>query len=182
MVERKSFRFLRMVGMLQISFMERKASISMCLLAFASGTCLGSAESSLPGDAGTFIAPAGWTRTSAEMLVLRGPGRDASEAPRLAVTLADGDPVSTAGSLREGWKRVAAGCEMLDDDDEPLGGRVWRRIRVRFAAGPLAFAQTAWVGSVSGRTVVVLLSAPDDRIGLHLAAASAAVASISAPR
>lgn len=162
--------------------MERKASIFIALLAFAGGTFLASAESSLPGGAGTFLPPAGWTRTSAEMLVLRGPGRDASEAPRLALTLADGDAGSAATSLRDGWKRVADGCEMLDDDDEPLGGRVWRRMRVRFAAGPLAFGQTAWVGSVSGRTVVVVLSAPDERIGLHLAAASAAVASISGPR
>lgn len=159
--------------------MERKASICIALLAFAGGTFLASAESSLPGNAGIFHPPTGWTRTSAETLVLRGPGRDASDAPRLALTIADGDAASAASSLRDGWKRVADGCEMLDDDDEPLGGRVWRRMRVRFAAGPLAFGQTAWVGSVGGRTLVIVLSAPDERIGLHLAAASAAVASIS---
>ena len=179
---RRSFRFLRMAGMLQVSFMKRKPCIFHLMAMLAYGTFLHSAESSLPGNAGTFHPPAGWTRTMGETLVLRGPGRDANEAPRLAVTIADGDPASAASSLRDGWKRVADGCEMLDDDDEPLGGRVWRRIRVRFAAGPLAFGQTAWVGAVSGRTVVVVLSAPDDRIGLHLAAASDAVASISAPR
>lgn len=179
---RRSFRFLRMAGMLQVSFMKRKACMFHLLTALAYGTFLHTAESSLPGNTGTFTPPAGWTVAAGDMLVLRGPGRDASDAPRLVATIADGDPASTAASLRDGWKRVADGCDMLDDDDEPLGGRVWRRMRVRFAAGPLAFGQTAWVGAVAGRTVIFVLSAPDERIGLHLAAASAAIASISAPR
>jgi hypothetical protein len=179
---RRSFRFLRMAGMLQVPYMKRKACFFLLLPVLAHGTFLHGVESSLPDKAGTFLPPAGWIRTVSEMLVLRGPGRDANEAPRLAVTLADGDTASISASLRDGWTRVADGCELLDDDDEPLGGRVWRRIRVRFAAGPLAFGQTAWVGSVSGRTVVVVLSAPDERIGQHLATAAAAVASISAPR
>ena len=162
--------------------MKRKACMFHLLLALAGGIFLQAGESSLPGNAGSFHPPAGWTRMTGEAFALRGPGRDDSEAPRLVVTIAAGDQGSTAASMRDGWKRVADGCELLDDDDEPLGGRVWRRMRVRFAAGPLAFGQTAWVGAVAGRTVVIVLSAPDDRIGLHLAAASDAVASISGPR
>lgn len=162
--------------------MERKRCIFPALAVLA-GTFLHASESiPLPDGAGMFHPPTGWTRLPSEPLVLRGPGRDADEAPRLAATVAAGDPASTAASMRDGWRRVADGCEFLDDDDEPLGGRIWRRIRVRFAAGPLAFGQTAWIGSVGGRTVVMVLSAPDERAGGHLAAAAAAVASISAPQ
>ena len=159
--------------------MERKRSIIFLILVLA-GSFLAAGEAlSLPGKTGMFHPPAGWTTLQSEPLIVRGPARDAGEAPRLVVTLSEGDPASAAATLRDGWKRVADGCEFLDDDDVPLGGRVWRRIRVRFAAGPLAFGQTAWIGQVAGRTMVIVLSAPDDRIGGYLAVASATVASIT---
>lgn len=150
------------------------------LSACAANAC--AAEARLPQEAGVITIPAGWAEAAGTTLVLRGPGTDAMAAPRLAVELAAGDVTSATESLRDGYRRLADGCEILDDDQVPLGGRVWRRLRVRFAAGPLAFGQSAWVGSVGNRTVVAVLSAPDDRIAAHLAAASAAVASISAPR
>lgn len=150
-------------------------------------TCLasaGAAEVRLPQEAGILTIPAGWTEVPrpGTTLVLRGPGTDAMEAPRLAVETAAGDVASATDSLRDGYRRLADGCEILDDDQVPLGGRVWRRLRVRFAAGPLAFGQSAWIGTVGNRTVVAVLSAPDDRIAAHLTAASAVIASISVPR
>ncbi len=153
--------------------------------AFLLTMCLGQAaagDARLPQAGGTLTIPAGWSEIAGSSLVLRGPGKDAMEAPRLAIGIAAGDVASATDSLRDGYRRLADGCEILDDDQVPLGGRVWRRLRVRFAAGPLAFGQSAWVGTVGEHTVVAVLSAPDDRIAAHLTAASAAVASISAPR
>lgn len=147
--------------------------------------CIGNlmaVEAQLPAGSGTIAVPPGWDSADGRVLVLRAPARDAMEAPRLAVSIADGDTDSALGSLRDGYRRMADGCEILDDDQVPLGGRVWRRLRVRFATGPVAFGQSAWVGTVGTRTVVAVLSAPDERIAGSLAAASAAVASISAPR
>lgn len=159
--------------------MQRKRSVLAALL-LSTGTIVAAAEAiPLPGGAGTIQPPPGWQRNPSSELVLRGPGRETDESPRLAIAVSGTDAASTAASLRAGWRRMADGCETIDDDLEPLGGRVWQRIRVRFAAGPLAFGQTGWVGSVGGRTVVIVLSAPDDRIGGFLAAAEAAIASIS---
>ena len=98
----------------------------------------------------------------------------------MAISLAEAGVETAAESLRDGMRRVTDGCEILDDDSVPLGGRIWRRIRSRFAAGPLAFGQIAWISSVGGRTIVVVLSAPDDAIAAHVGAAAAAVGSIRA--
>ena len=161
--------------------MLRKCSI-LASVFLTSGMILASESLPLPESTGTFLVPAGWHRVAAAGLVLRGPGNEAADAPRLVLTVVPGDLAATATSLKDGWKRVTDGCEILDDDNEPLGGRVWRRIRVRFAAGPLAFGQAAWIGSVNGRTVVAMLSAPDDRIGSHLASVTAAIATIRSNR
>jgi hypothetical protein len=139
-------------------------------------------DAKLPHGGGSMTIPAGWTEIAGTSLILRGPGKEAIDAPRLAVEIAAGDIASTTDSLRDGYRRLADGCEIIDDDQVPLGGRVWSRLRVRFAAGPLAFGQSAWVGTVGSRTVVVVLSAPDDSLAVYLAAASSAIASISAPR
>jgi hypothetical protein len=159
--------------------MQRKASI-LVLLAFSGWAGVAASESiPLPAGAGMIQSPPGWQRRPSPELVLRGPGRDANEAPRLVITVSGIDAAATAASLRAGWQRMADGYKIIDDDLEPLGGRVWQRIRVHFAVGPLALAQTAWIGSVGGQTMIIVLSAPDDRIGGCLTAAAAAIASIS---
>ncbi len=113
--------------------------------------------------------------------ILVGPG-DSNDPPRLSLATATGDPATTAASVRDGYRRIGDGCQFIDDDDQPLGGRVWRRIRVRFAVGPLVFVQTAWIGAVDGRTVIAVLSSLEEQAAASLATGSAAVASISAPR
>jgi hypothetical protein len=105
-------------------------------------------------------------------LIMRA-GEATRPAPALTVTPTAPDPPPR----REGWRRVTDG-RVID----MLGGRVWQRIRVRFAVGPLAVVQTAWIGTVGGRTVVAVLSSGDDHAAAHLVTAAAAVASISAPR
>lgn len=150
------------------------AALSACL------AC--AADAVLPDGAGRIAVPDAWRVSAARPLVLLGAAAAATDAPRLAVTATDAPAADAAASLRAGYARIADGCEILDDDDAPLGGRVWRRLRVRFATGPVLFGQVAWVGTVGTRTVVAVLSAPDERIGAALPAASAAVASISAPR
>lgn len=114
-------------------------------------------------------APAGWSRISTHPTVLRGPGTD-SAAPRLALTSPGADPDSAAATMRAAWLRMTDGGEIVADETIQLGGQGWRRIRVRFATGPLAFAQCAWIGAVAGRTQVAVLSAPDDALDEHLAA------------
>ncbi len=162
--------------------MRCKCSILASLL-FGTGSFLAGAEAiPLPDGIGMIQPPQGWQSSTSPNLILRGLDKDAANAPRWAFTLASGDATTTAASLRDGWRRVTDGCEMIDDDDEPIGGRVWRRIRVRFAVGPLAFSQCAWIGTVNGRTLVAVLSAPDDQLAHHLAAASTALASISVRR
>jgi len=175
----ESFRFLRMAGTLQVSFVKRKTSI-LPVLTFIAGAFLQAGEPLLLHDASVRLQPpAGWQRLAVPGVILRGPGTDLTEAPRLTISIVPGDVNSNAASMRDGWRRVSDGCDMIDDDDEPIGGRVWRRIRVRFAVGPLAFGQCAWIGQVNGRTMVAVLSAPDDHIVRHLVAASTTLASIS---
>lgn len=150
-------------------------------LLLAAGTFHSLFAADLPSATGTISVPTGWRIAAGEALTLLGPG-GGHHPPRLALRLAETAPAEAAAVLRAGWQRVADGCTVLDDDDEPLGGRVWRRIRVRYAVGPLAVAQTAWVGSVGGRTVVAVLSSDDDAAAAALATAAAAIASISVPR
>lgn len=146
---------------------------------FVTGTFLLAAEHRpLPDGAGTIVLPDRWHSGTPGVLIGPGP---AGEAPRLALAVGAGAPAATASTLRDAWRRVADGCELLDEDDEPLGGRVWRRLRARFAIGPLVTVQTAWVGTVDGRTVVAIYSATEEHAAEHLPAAVAAVASISAP-
>ena len=145
---------------------------------------LPAADYDLPAAACIITGPPGWSPAASPAFVLRGPvphGRT-EEAPRLAITIAEADIATTASSLRDGLMRVADGCEILDDDQIPLGGRVWRRIKTRFAAGPMAFGQYAWIGTVEGRTLVVVLSAPDDVVTTSLAPVSAAIATIRPAR
>lgn len=178
----ESFRFLCLGGTIQVSFMERKACIFILVALLCGSIHAADERIPLPDGAGSFLAAPGWRRLPISDVVLSGPVKGAAMAPRIAVAVAAGTPAATAASLRDGWSRVADGCEFIDDDELPLGGRVWRRIRMRFGAGPLTFGQNAWIGSVAGRTVVVILSGPDDSIGAHQGSAAAMVGSISAPR
>ncbi|MBN8525437.1 MAG: hypothetical protein J0M02_08885 [Planctomycetes bacterium] len=139
------------------------------------------ADAALPTGAGRIAIPEGWSCESGTALVLRGPGGN-DTAPRLAVTIAEADPAAAAQALRDGYVRITDGCEILDEDEVPMGGRIWRRTRVRFATGPVLFGQSAWIGSVGGRTVVAVLSAPDERLAAALSAAVAALSGISAQR
>jgi len=161
--------------------MKRKECYIAAIL-LVTGTFLGAIESAaLPEAAGAIVVPTGWRTVPGGCLILRGPG-EGYEVPRLALSVTSSAAPAAATALREGWRRVTDGREVIDDDDEPLGGRVWQRIRVRFAVGPLAVVQTAWIGTVGGRTVVAVLSSGDDHAAAHLVTAAAAVASISAPR
>ncbi|HAT09413.1 MAG TPA: hypothetical protein DCS97_02190 [Planctomycetes bacterium] len=146
---------------------------------------LGAEESTiLPSGTARMILPVGWEQTADPGLcVLLGPGRTADERPRLTCTVGSGTPDEATEAMRSAYRRLTDGCEILDDDRIPVGGRIWNRLRVRFAVGPLAFAQTAWIGEAEGRTLVFVLSAPDDLLARHLQAATAAIASLSrAPR
>lgn len=137
----------------------------------------------LPAGASQMMIPAGWMRAvDANACLLVGPGRTPDERPRLACSLGQGAPEELATAMRDAYRRITDGCEILDDDRIPVGGRVWHRLRVRFAAGPLAFGQSAWIGQADGRTLVFVLSAPDDQLADHLQAATAAIASISSAR
>lgn len=126
--------------------------------------------------------PAGWSQLPADgtTTVLRGPGRIPSNSPRLSLACAASDPETTSASLRTSLLKITDGCQILDDDELPIGGRVWRRLRVRFAIGPLQFGQSAWIGSVSGRTTIVILSAPEDDLPAHLGTASELLGSFHA--
>lgn len=140
-----------------------------------------SAESTrIPGSILLADMPAGWSRAdaSAAQVVLKGPAAAGSSAPRIAIAVSPSDPDAAATSLRDGLLRIADGCEILDDDHVPLGGRVWRRMRLRFATGPLVFGQSAWIGAVDGTTMVVVLSASDDDLAKYLATAANVVAAL----
>jgi hypothetical protein len=144
-----------------------------------------SAEEStlLPSGTTRMIVPAGWTSSSDPgTCILIGPGRLAAERPRLACTLGQGTPDTATEAIRSAYLRITDGCEILDDDRIPVGGRIWNRLRVRFAAGPLAFGQTAWIGQTEGQTLVFVLSSPDEDLATHLPAATAAIASLSPVR
>ncbi len=144
-----------------------------------------SAEEStlLPSGTMRMIIPAGWKPSSdAGMCILIGPGRQAAEHPRLACTLGQGTPDAATEAMRSAYLRITDGCDILDDDRIPVGGRIWNRLRVRFAAGPLAFGQTAWVGQAEGQTLIFVLSSPDEDLATHLPAATAAIASLSPVR
>jgi hypothetical protein len=84
-------------------------------------------------------------------------------------------------ALRDDLARLAQGFRLLEDDSVPLGGRIWRRLRLRFAIGPLACEQAAWIGTVGERTLIAVASAGDGSLGPALplverSLASAAIA------
>jgi hypothetical protein len=133
-----------------------------------------------PGGGAAFTPPPGWLRLDREGATWRAP-RDAGSAARIALSTSAGSPAEAAAELRDGWRRVAS-AEMLDEDDVPAGGRTWRRLHARVAAGPLIFAQCAWIGTVGGRTLVIVASAPDALPPAALAAADGVLGSLSAPR
>ncbi len=158
--------------------------VFLFIFVFMSSRVAYAEDFALPDSNWVITGPPDWTSAAVAGFVLRGPvshGRT-EEAPRLAITNAEADIATTASSLRDGLMRVTDGGEILDDDQVPLGGRVWRRIKSRFAAGPMAFGQYAWIGTVDGRTLVVVLSAPDDVVTASLALASAAIATIRPAR
>jgi hypothetical protein len=165
--------------------MPSKNILSMVLFLLLLVDSVQSAEEStlLPSGTMRMIIPAGWKPSSdAGMCVLTGPGRQAAEHPRLACTLGQGTPDAATEVMRSAYLRITDGCEILDDDRIPVGGRIWNRLRVRFAAGPLAFGQTAWIGQTEGQTLVFVLSSPDEDLATHLPAATAAIASLSPAR
>lgn len=133
-----------------------------------------------PGGGAAFSPPSGWLRIDRDGAAWRAPG-DAAGAPRIALSASSGTPAEAAAELRDGWRRVAS-AEMLDEDDVPVGGRTWRRMHARIAAGPLIYAQCAWIGTVGSRTLVVVASAPDALPPAALAAADGVLGSFSVPR
>lgn len=160
---------------------KQRISVLWCILI----SLLAGGESiTVPGTAIVAIVPVEWTVLPLDgpVAIIQGPGRNSGSLPRLTLATASGDPTTTSTALRTSLLRVADGCQILDDDELPIGGRVWRRLRVRFAIGPVPFGQSAWVGSVSGKTVVAVLSAPEDILATQLATATTVVASLrSAP-
>jgi hypothetical protein len=158
---------------------KQRIIILLCVLA----TTLTSVEScTIPQTQVLATIPAGWNvlPTDGVTVVLRGPGRIPAAIPRLSLATAAGDPVATCASLRSSLLRVTDGCRILDDDEIPIGGRVWRRLRVRFAVGPAQFGQSAWIGSVSGITIIVVLSAPEDELPAYLSMSAALLTSLRA--
>lgn len=136
----------------------------------------------LPGVRAELAVPAGWTIRPGTGLLLHGPARDPATAARLIIMPSANGVEAAATAMREGWLRLTDGCEIGDDSEVPLGGRVWRRIGARFATGPLVFAQIAWIGTVDGRTVIAVLSAPEEGLAASAPVAGAALATISLRR
>lgn len=132
----------------------------------------------LPGARTELAVPAGWTIRPGTGLLLHDP----ASAARLVIMPSANSVEAAATAMREGWLRLTDGCEIGDDSEVPLGGRVWRRIGARFATGPLVFAQIAWISTVDGRTVIAVLSAPDERLAASAPVAGAALATISLRR
>jgi hypothetical protein len=157
-----------------------KSKKRMIILACIVSTMLGAESVSLPSSHITALVPAGWSQLPAEGMVaiLRGPGATAASTSRMTVTTTVGDPATTCALLRSSWSRIADGCQFPDDNEVTVGGRVWRRLQMRFAVGPAAFAQTVWIGLVMGKTVVVVLSALEDELSAHSASAMAFLATL----
>lgn len=131
----------------------------------------------------TATIPQGWTTVPSDgAAVIQGRATDPVQAPRIALTLPGTPPAEAAAAIRAGVLKVGDGTEIIDEDDLPIGGRVWRRIRYRFATGPLVFGQSAWIGQVGGHTVSVVLSAPDDRLAAQIDAATGLIASLAPAR
>jgi hypothetical protein len=148
---------------------------------FACSILSGGESTIIPGTAISVQAPAGWNQAPGNVLVYEGHGPSQAEHPRLAFSVSTADPATAAATMRDALLRVTDGCQVIDEDTVPVGGRSWRRLHVRFATGPIVFAQSSWVGTVGGRTLIVVLSAPDERIGDSLLAATGALASLTAP-
>lgn len=158
---------------------KQRIILLTCVLA----TALASAESIIiPRTPVLATIPVGWSALPQDGVtaVLRGPGSTPASIPRLSLATAAGDPAATCATLRSSLLRVTDGCQILDDDELPIGGRVWRRLRVRFAIGPAQFGQSAWIGSVSGKTIIVVLSAPEDELPAYLATAATLLTSLRA--
>lgn len=157
----------------------RQITLLACFLA----SVLTSGESiTIPGAGVLATVPTGWNALPAEgmIAVLAGPGRSAASIPRMTLAGAAGNPMALGSALRSSLQRVADGCQFIDDDEVPLGGRIWRRMRVRFAVGPSPFGQSIWIGTVVGHTVVIVLSAPEDDLTSHIASATALLSSLHA--
>lgn len=158
---------------------KQRIVLLVCILA----ATLTSAESIIiPRAPVAATVPVGWSVLPQDgaTAVLRGPGRTPADIPRLSLATTAEDPVAACTSLRSSLLHVTDGCRILDDDELPIGGRVWRRLRVRFAIGPAQFGQSAWIGTVSGKTIIVVLSAPEDELPAHLATAAVLLTSLRA--
>lgn len=172
----ESFRFRRVFGTIHTTriMSKRRFLYLSCILV----SILSSGESlSIPGSLLVATIPSGWNTLPPDgpTVVLHNPGHGSA---RLSIAIAAGDPTAVCTSLRSSLLRIADGCQITDDDELPVGGRVWRRLRVRFAIGPVAFGQSAWIGVVSGKTVVTVLSAQEDDLPAHLGTATAVLNSL----
>lgn len=105
---------------------------------------------------GSFRPPAGWRAAAPGLYTAQAGGAEW----RLAWSVAEAAPAQEVERLRHAWMRMLEVASWLDDDDVPLGGRVWRRLRaiVRPPGEPLEC--TAWIGQVGGRTVLLILTHP----------------------
>jgi hypothetical protein len=96
----------------------------------------------------------------------------------MAIASEDADPATAATRLRDHLGTLAKDFQVLDDDELPLGGRSWRRIRMRFQAAGVAIDQAAFCGSVGGRTITVVLSGPAEHFDRNWQACTAAIATL----
>lgn len=160
--------------------MPSKLHVTFLVAGIIHGVCYTAESFPVPGSTLSADLPAQWVRLPGDerTAVIHGPGRSTAAMPKIAIACTSADPAAAAAAIRDGLMRVGDGCEVIDADQIPLGGRVWQRIRLRFAAGPLEFGQSIWAGTVAGRTVTVVLSAPEEDLAAHLPAGAAVVASL----
>ncbi len=154
--------------------------IRPCLVLCALTIMLSAVDDAIAvGSTGLSVRPAaGWVRQDSGIFLLRGPGKDGTLAPRFVVSIVSGSIDATVSSIRTRFRRVVAGNELLSEDDVPLGGRAWHRLRTRLAMGPLVLSQSIWISSVRERTVIAVLSSDDDRLSANLTLGSDMVASL----
>ncbi|MDW8372581.1 MAG: hypothetical protein RMM29_02895 [Planctomycetota bacterium] len=77
---------------------------------------------------------------------------------RLGVRMIEEDPATARLRLQEAWTTMFEALAILDDDALPLGGRVWQRLRVQYRIADLPWEQTAWIGRVGPRTLMLVLA------------------------
>ena len=154
--------------------------IRLCFTVIVLATTLSAADNILiVGSTGLGVQPAtGWTRQEGGTFLLRGPGKDGALAPRFTVTVVSGTIADMTTAFRKRFSRVAAGSEILNEDDVPLGGRTWHRLRTHLAIGPIVLGQSIWIGSINGHTIVAVLSTGDDFIQANVSIGADMVSSL----